>query len=243
MPRSTLSQFAEEFQQCWICDSICDLQIHHICGRRGKDPHDRRNLFRICDFCHRLYHDGSATQRSIDISHILYAKWYCDRAHYNPEFLASLRGRKHLGADPRRPEWWPYQFSITVLGKPIPQPRPRITRKGPPRAYVPSDHAVHAYRAAIAEEARDVGCDLTDKPVSVEIRVFFKRPKSHFSRGLLKESSPLVPAADVDNLAKAILDALTGVAYEDDKLVTRLVVEKFYTVSSEHTEVVVEHAA
>ena len=243
MSKGALSAFADRFQACWLCDSFSELQIHHICGRRGKDPHDRRNLFRICDNCHRLYHDGSKTERYIDMSHVLYCKKYCDSDFYDPSFLASLRGRKHLGYEPVRPDWWEYSIAITVSGRPVPQPRPRITRRGPPRAYVPSEHPVHAYRAKIAEQADCLGCFPTDKPVAVEITAVFKRPKSHLRNGILKDAAPLVPPADVDNLAKAILDSLNGVAYQDDKLVTSLTVKKAYSTIAEYTDVVVEHAA
>ena len=42
---------------------------------------------------------------------------------------------------------------------------------------------------------------------------------------------------DCDNLAKIILDSLNGIAYEDDKQVVRLYVEKIY---GEHPRVEVE---
>jgi Holliday junction resolvase RusA-like endonuclease len=37
-----------------------------------------------------------------------------------------------------------------------------------------------------------------------------------------------LPRFDVDNCAKAALDALNGVAFEDDSQVAKLVVEKSY---------------
>ena len=33
---------------------------------------------------------------------------------------------------------------------------------------------------------------------------------------------------DVDNIAKAVLDALNGIAYDDDKQITSLVIDKKY---------------
>lgn len=240
---STLSEFADRFQMCWLCDAFSRLQIHHICGRRGKDPHDRRNLFRICEHCHRLFHDGSRTERYIGMEQILYCKMYFDPEHYDPEYLAALRGKKHLGHEPVRPDWWEYSLVVTVPGRPVPQPRSRITRRGPPRAYVPKEHPVHAYRSMIATAAKALGCFPTHQPVCVEIAAVFKRPKSHIGKGGVKPGAPVVPVADVDNLAKAILDSLNGVAYADDKLVSKLVVTKEYSEDREYTDITVEHAA
>jgi Holliday junction resolvase RusA-like endonuclease len=44
----------------------------------------------------------------------------------------------------------------------------------------------------------------------------------------VKETAPEIPRQDVDNVAKAVLDALNGVAWVDDTQVRRLVVEKSY---------------
>jgi Holliday junction resolvase RusA-like endonuclease len=44
----------------------------------------------------------------------------------------------------------------------------------------------------------------------------------------VKPDAPQFPRCDVDNAAKAVLDALNGVAWEDDSQVQRLVVEKSY---------------
>ena len=55
-------------------------------------------------------------------------------------------------------------------------------------------------------------------PVRVEIEVSFPRPRT------TKFAVP--PRRDVDKLARSILDALTGVAYEDDGQVSELRVSK-----------------
>jgi crossover junction endodeoxyribonuclease RusA len=125
--------------------------------------------------------------------------------------------------------------------KPVPQPRPRITRRGPPRAYVPSDHPVHEFRSAIAKAALSAGAFPTTKPVVLSVSFLFARPKSHLRNGVPKDGSPLVPQADVDNLAKSVMDALTAVAYADDKLVMRLTTEKRYATVDRVT-VRVHHA-
>ncbi len=113
-------------------------------------------------------------------------------------------------------------------GEPVPQPRPRVsTRGGFARAYVPKEHPVHAYRKAIAEAADEAGLVAQDEPLNVVIDAVFERPKSHLNKAGVKPTAPRLPRPDVDNLAKAVLDALQDVI-GDDTLVARLVVEKSY---------------
>jgi len=118
--------------------------------------------------------------------------------------------------------------TFTVAGEPVPQPRPRVsTRGGFARAYVPSKHPVHAYRAAIAEEAAKAGLEQTGEPVEVIVDAVFARPKSHMTKKGVKATAPQLPRPDVDNVGKAVLDALQDVM-GDDTNVRRLVVEKSY---------------
>jgi Holliday junction resolvase RusA-like endonuclease len=118
--------------------------------------------------------------------------------------------------------------TFTIAGEPVPQPRPRVsTRGGFARAYVPKEHPVHAYRKAIAEAADEAGLVAQDEPLNVVIDAVFERPKSHLNKAGVKPTAPRLPRPDVDNLAKAVLDALQDVI-GDDTLVARLVVEKSY---------------
>jgi Holliday junction resolvase RusA-like endonuclease len=118
--------------------------------------------------------------------------------------------------------------TFTIAGEPVPQPRPRVsTRGGFARAYVPKEHPVHAYRKAIAEAADEAGLVAQDEPLNVVIDAVFVRPKSHMNKAGVKPTAPRLPRPDVDNLAKAVLDALQDVI-GDDTLVARLVVEKSY---------------
>ena len=119
-------------------------------------------------------------------------------------------------------------ITFTIPGEPVPQPRPRVsTRGGFARAYVPKDHAVHAYRQAVAAAARAASVADTGEPLNVVIDAVFSRPKSHLNKSGVKADAPRLPRSDVDNLAKAVLDALQEVI-GDDTCVARLVVEKSY---------------
>ncbi|NBW15410.1 MAG: RusA family crossover junction endodeoxyribonuclease [Caulobacteraceae bacterium] len=118
---------------------------------------------------------------------------------------------------------------FTVEGDPVPQPRARITtRGGYGHAYTPDRHPVHAYRKAIALAAANAGATPKAEPVCVEIEAVFQRPKSHRTKTGVKVTAPAMPRPDCDNIAKSVLDSLTGVAWRDDTLVRRLVIEKSY---------------
>jgi Holliday junction resolvase RusA-like endonuclease len=126
-------------------------------------------------------------------------------------------------------------ITFTVPGDPVPQPRPRVsTRGGFARAYVPSKHPVHDYRGAIASAAADAGLTPTGEPLNVVIDAVFVRPKSHLCKAGVKATAPRLPRPDVDNVAKAVLDALQDVM-GDDSLVARLVVEKSYGTEARTT--------
>jgi len=126
-------------------------------------------------------------------------------------------------------------ITFTVPGDPVPQPRPRVsTRGGFARAYVPKQHPVHDYRASLAAAARDAGLGTTGEPLNVVIDAVFVRPKSHLRKSVLRPDAPRLPRPDVDNIAKAVLDALQDVM-GDDSLVARLVVEKSYGTEARTT--------
>lgn len=119
-------------------------------------------------------------------------------------------------------------ITFTIPGDPVPQPRPRVsTRGGFARAYVPKGHAVHGYRHAIQVAAIDAGLEKRAGSVEVVIDAVFGRPKSHLRKSCVRVDAPELPRPDVDNVAKAVLDAI-GPILGDDTQVRRLVVEKSY---------------
>lgn len=127
-------------------------------------------------------------------------------------------------------------LTFSIDGDPVPQPRPKIsTRGGFGRAYVEAKHPVHQYRTALAAAAVESGAVPHDEPVSVVIDAVFGRPKSHLTKAGVKATAPRLPRCDVDNIAKAVLDALTGHVWHDDAQVQRLVVEKTYGTSGRTT--------
>ena len=105
------------------------------------------------------------------------------------------------------------KLTFTAHGHPVPQPRSRSSRYG--RPYVPNNHPVHDWKTivqfAFLEDLAD-GAKLRD-----HLLPFFGGP---LSMKLTFRGAHW--AADADNLAKAVLDALQGLAYANDRQVTHL---------------------
>lgn len=122
-------------------------------------------------------------------------------------------------------------ISIFVPGQPKGQPRPRaFSRGGKAAVYDPG--TAEGWKSAVAVAFKDHAGGKLDCPLMVELTFKMPRPKGHFGkkglldrfRGELFRKKP-----DSDNLAKAVLDALTilGV-WNDDDQVTDLIIRKRY---------------
>lgn len=74
-----------------------------------------------------------------------------------------------------------------------------------------------------------------DKPIKMQINVFFEIPKSYSKKKktdcLSHKIRPTIKP-DYDNIAKNIGDALNGIAYPDDKQIVSGTVNKFYSDTS-----------
>lgn len=126
-------------------------------------------------------------------------------------------------------------ISFTVEGTAVPKQRPRISRG---RAYTPK--RTKDYEECVLNEFRSSYRGFypafgKDVPVRICITVSQEIPKSWSKKKRAQaESGEIVPLSrngDVDNIAKSILDALNGFAYEDDCQVTTLIITKQYGVN------------
>jgi crossover junction endodeoxyribonuclease RusA len=106
-----------------------------------------------------------------------------------------------------------------VKGKPVPQGSMKFIRPGVMIHSRAADLAV--WRADIARNAELFGFKPVSGGVKVEIDFIFNRPKS------AQRAFPTV-APDLDKLIRAVLDGLTGVAYEDDSQVILIQATKTY---------------
>lgn len=120
---------------------------------------------------------------------------------------------------------------FTVLGEPKGKGRPRFARIGNGvRAYTPKE--TENYEAYVKlSYVNSVGQKKLEGQIQAEIIGVFSIPKSKSKKcrsemiaGTILHTNKI----DCDNLAKTILDALNGIAYDDDKQVCRLFVEKRY---------------
>jgi Holliday junction resolvase RusA-like endonuclease len=119
-------------------------------------------------------------------------------------------------------------MKIFIPGEPIAQPRVKVsTRGGFARAYVDAKHPIHAYKQAIRLSYVNAGGEVLEGPVEIRIACWFERPKGH-SKKRQQQREPKTTKPDLDNVGKAILDALNEIAYNDDGQVYRLTVEKWY---------------
>lgn len=117
-------------------------------------------------------------------------------------------------------------FTIGMV--PVAQPRARATSRGGRAAmYSPSTiksasgvrrpHPIVEFKHAVREEARPLfGDGPLLGPLYVHVEAVFPRPKSLQTKKLAQAPLWHQKKPDRDNLDKAVLDALTGIAWVDD---------------------------
>ena len=112
--------------------------------------------------------------------------------------------------------------------EPVAKGRPKFTRTG--HTYTPKK--TKGYEDKISECWDETGLQMFEGPVQIKLIFQMPIPKSYTKKkiqaikdGYLKyDKKP-----DLDNLAKAVLDALNGKAYEDDSKITGLFLIKRYS--------------
>lgn len=110
-------------------------------------------------------------------------------------------------------------FEFEVTGEVVGSARPRVTKFG---TYIPEK--TRKYRERIKGSFIEAGGMRMSGPLSVRVHVFRQLPKSRPKRVTLEDDT-FKP--DVDNIAKNVLDALNGIAWDDDSQVTELLVRKY----------------
>jgi crossover junction endodeoxyribonuclease RusA len=68
-------------------------------------------------------------------------------------------------------------------------------------------------------------------PVSLTLTFVFARPKAHFRANAPQHCVTRI--GDLDKLCRAVCDALTGIAYDDDSQVFSINAERRYATASE----------
>lgn len=116
-------------------------------------------------------------------------------------------------------------YTTTIPIKPVPKARPRVSNG---RAYTPQ--RTKQFERDVAVMVRSTMMKNCQKPIEgsvyVAITFNFKTPNADFVG-----CSNYTTTSDVDNLIKAVLDALNGVAYNDDRQVVQVTGWKRWDVS------------
>lgn len=135
------------------------------------------------------------------------------------------------------------KVSFFVAGTPKPQGSKRAFMR--PRAKHPTllesaGEALKDWRASVRYLAAKQNHRI-DGPVKVSLRFVFDRAKGHFGTGRnankLKATAPgdHIKKPDIDKLARAVLDALTAVVFNDDSCVVVLDASKQYKAAGLHS--------
>lgn len=130
------------------------------------------------------------------------------------------------------------KVKFIIPGEPVAKERPRFTKSG--IVYTPKKTKIFvALVRKIADKHFD---EPLDGPIKMELVFCFPRPKSKIWKRKPMPREWKTSRPDIDNLFKAVTDALNGIAYKDDRQIVELHVKKYICSGDEkpHTEVIVE---
>ena len=136
------------------------------------------------------------------------------------------------------------QITIDIPIEPVAQKRHRHTSRGNfVTVYDPSKKD----KENIANLCRYASpLEPFSSAVSVDLTFWFERPKSHFGTGKnankVKVSAPVehTKKPDIDNLQKILFDALNGVFWSDDSIITQVNAKKLWSASAGHIRIAIK---
>ena len=129
-------------------------------------------------------------------------------------------------------------ISFTIPTKPTGKERPRFAKGF---AYTPAKTQAYEnfIKGCYVEQCGDVS--FGDKSISLEIKAYVppitKLKKAERISALLGLIKPTAKP-DADNILKAVLDALNELAYDDDRYIYKVSVERIYS-EEPRTEVII----
>lgn len=132
-------------------------------------------------------------------------------------------------------------FEFEIMGEPVGKGRPRFTRNG--HTYTPEKTANFETLVKLSFQQAYPSAEPITKVIPIEVKIcaYFSIPKSTTKKELkLIENGMKKPTKkpDTDNIAKAVCDALNGIAYYDDSQIVSLTVCKLYS-DKPHTKVII----
>ncbi len=123
---------------------------------------------------------------------------------------------------------------FTIYGEPIGKGRPKFSTMGRVARAITPEKTVNYENLVKLSYQQQCNEKPYDKDVQLiaQIYAYFPIPKSA-SKKKQKEMQSMVlcptKKPDLDNIVKAVLDALNGIAFYDDSQIVRLQVEKYYS--------------
>jgi Holliday junction resolvase RusA-like endonuclease len=131
-------------------------------------------------------------------------------------------------------------LQISADMRPLPKARPRVVRiNGKVRLYSPASTATYERELAILAHLQMEHRPPLQVPCKLLLECTFVPPQSLSKvRRAAAIGQPCPVKKDGDNLTKAVLDALNGIVWQDDRYVTDSQVIKRYGIT-EHVKVTV----
>ena len=112
--------------------------------------------------------------------------------------------------------------------KAVPMGRPRFSRKG--NVYEPEDCEAYKTKLKLGMVGGMRGIKPLDEPTVIEIGYYFAMPAGLSEKKKIERfMTPCTNAKDLDNLDKAVLDAMKGIVLKDDHKVVCLKSHKMNT--------------
>lgn len=124
-----------------------------------------------------------------------------------------------------------HKVEFEVPGKPFGKQRPRVVHRGGfSRAYTPKE-TVEYEKKVKSSYKKSTDIVLENHPIEAKILGIFPIPESTSKKKrnfMTQNKVHHTKKPDCDNIGKAVLDALNGIAYQDDSQICKLSVEKIY---------------
>ena len=124
-------------------------------------------------------------------------------------------------------------MKFVIYGEPVSKGRPRFSNRGGfIKTYTPQKTQAYENLVKLSYQQQVKDMKFLEGNLRANITAYFSIPQSislKKKEQLKSECVHVMKKPDCDNIAKIILDSLNKIAYDDDKQVVQLCVEKFYS--------------